>query len=161
MQHASQTITKNIKTAIIGIVQLYFFASLILPALIPSGLMLSRDNEGNFVELTVCSATNHRKVLMNLDTGAVVDIDATSDAAMMMAETLPAQSGPPDIDELPSYQNELCPFSQATADQVITPELQFRATHLPADRALLQIITLRFDETKHRSLPARGPPSLS
>ena len=76
-------------------------------------------------------------------------------------ETLPEQSGPPDIDELPSYQNELCPFSQATADQVITPELQFLATHLPADRALLQIITLRFDETKHPSLPARGPPSLS
>ena len=145
----------------IGIVQLYFFASLILPALIPAGFMLARNSEGNFVELTVCSATNHRKVLMNLDTGAVVDIDAKTDASMMMAVTLAEQSGSPDPSELPNFQNELCPFSEATADQALTPELQFLATHQPANRVLLQVITLRFDETKHPSLPARGPPLLS
>jgi len=161
MQYANHTITKHLKTATLGLVQLYFFASLILPALMPAGFMLARDSEGNFVELTVCSATNHRKVLMNLDTGAVVDIDAQADASMMIATTLVEQSRSKDPSEWPNFQNELCPFSQATADQVLTPELQFLATHQPANRARLQVITLRFDETKHPSLPARGPPLLS
>ena len=157
MRQVTNTLPKLFQTTVLGVAQLYFFASLVLPAFIPSGFMVSRDSEGNFVELTVCSATNHRKVLMNLDTGAVVDLDVSGS----MASTFPEQSDRLPANELPNSQNELCPFSQATADQVLTPEFQFLATHQSTSRTLLQVIKLRFDETKHPSLPARGPPNIS
>lgn len=161
MRQTTNTMPKILQTSIVGLAQLYFFASLILPALIPSGFMVSRDSEGNFVELTVCSATNHRKVLMNIDTGAVVNLDADLDASTLMASIANNEPDPYSTNEMPISSNELCPFSQATADQVLTPELQFLATHQPTSRTLLQVITLRFDETKHPSLPARGPPNIS
>ncbi len=48
-------------------------ALFLLPSLVPSGYMVSRNPETNLVEITICSGTNHRVEYLDVSTGEYFD----------------------------------------------------------------------------------------
>jgi hypothetical protein len=75
MNSSKKIPSKRLKQLLLGVAQLYFIVSLLVPMLIPAGMMIGRNSESNIVELLVCSATSPRVVKFDLNTGALVSPD--------------------------------------------------------------------------------------
>jgi len=144
----------------LGLAQTYFIISLLVPMLVPAGMMLARDSESNIIELSICSATNPRTVLFDLETGALVDPDphlASTDSALVVNPIL--DSAPAvEKDHHPVSGDDICPFDLATSDQLSiagTPEGEpsFPNTAIiQSTREFLPALS------EHPSSPPRGPP---
>jgi len=130
--------------------QLYLLAALALPAMVPSGYMISVPSEGSasfFVELTVCSATNHRQVMLDLSTGRLID---PSEVLSVDGEEPPPES----------LTSELCPFSLANAVALTSSALE-SSTSLVTATMSVQRVTQAAIGAAHPFPPARGPPRIS
>ena len=132
------------KQPLLVLAQLYFVASLVVPMLMPAGMMLSRNSDSNVVELTICSATDPRTVFINIETGALLSAD-------------PFLTGNPEAPEHHPDQ-DICPFDLATNDQLSLAKVEPDATPaLPAKPALTANASQFFSQ-KHPSIPPRSPP---
>ena len=133
---------------------LYLMVALVVPAMIPAGYMISRDATSNVVEITICSAINHRQVLLDLDSGRILN-DATGQLQLPEATAQP--------DSIPGDQNEsgleICPFGLASALLLVSVPAEF-----PGFQSFSSITSaIPTSVVNHQSvppLPARGPPIL-
>jgi len=154
MSNAKTILSPDTKQLLMKIAQLYFIVSLLVPMLVPAGMMLTRNSESNIVELSICSATNPRIVFFDLNTGALVK----PDPYLTSTEPVPAVVG---TGEHPVSDTDLCPFDLATTDHLSITALAHDATAPPAGESPRQTIVSGFRQTKHPSLPPRGPPQVS
>jgi hypothetical protein len=144
------------------LVRLYAIAAIILPALIPMGYMVSKGTGSNIIEITICSAFNHRQVLMDLDTGQLLD---PSESYLQSGVESGGQSSEiVDVDhEFPeeSLPGQPCPFASSSGALLLVV-IELFITPAVADN--LYFIPLPTGPPVNRFLapiPARGPPTVS
>ena len=131
--------------------QVFFIISLVVPMLVPAGMMLSKDHESNIIELSICSATNPRTVLFDLQTGSLV----TPDPHLASTEQAVEQ----EVVDHGIVADEICPFDLATSDLLFVADLNTSDVIQPsADLARIHHILLF--KSEHPSRPPRGPPVL-
>jgi hypothetical protein len=126
------------------------------------GYMVSKGAGSNIIEITICSAFNHRKVLMDLDTGQLLD---PSESYIQLGGQSGGQSQEvADIDHefpeegLPGHR---CPFASSSGALLVATNELFVA---PAATNSLYFLPLPTGPPIRRSLapiPARGPPIVS
>jgi len=142
------------KRLLLGLAQLYFIVSLLVPMLVPAGMMLSRNSESNIVELSICSAFDPRTVLLNIETGELVNPD------LHLASTSTASDNS-DTKHHPGTDKKLCPFQLATTAHLTISALvasQIAPPTVASDDHLGEIF---YSQTVHPSSPPRGPPLVS
>lgn len=116
--------------------RLVLLAVFVLPSLVPSGYMVSRNPETNLVEITICSGTNHRIEYLDLSTGEY--FETTPDAEV----------------EIESVQ--LCPFAlTGLDDQIIQTPISIPASSPPTLFSAFQTVQARVQSIVPVS---RGPP---
>ena len=126
--------------------------ALVVPALIPTGYMIGKNSTSNIVEITICSAINHRKALLNLDTGQIL---GESDSHLLLSKTT---DSPQQIPDKPTV--DTCPFWLASAAFLTTDSIDAPSTpgaNLTTTAILPSRLTISHPTPP---LPARGPPIL-
>ncbi|XOV89947.1 MAG: hypothetical protein ACFHX7_08670 [Pseudomonadota bacterium] len=128
---------------------------LLVPALVPQGMMLARNAQTDTVEITICSGFNSRTVWLDLETGALIDPSGklSLPVSTAAADHLPA-------DDPSAASSSLCPFALAGAALLVqvvpVPEILPGSNSIepvPAGEDPLAVPYLH--------LPSRGPPILS
>jgi hypothetical protein len=119
---------------------------LLVPALLPQGMMMARDNALGQIVITMCSGVGGRNVWLDLDTGRFSD-------------SLHAEQSQTDEGQH-ANSNQLCPFAAVAA--VALPDspsigANFTTSYLP--NAIAPI--LPYSRFRGGRLPPRGPPLIS
>jgi hypothetical protein len=154
--------TQLIQSLVGPLVRLYAIAAIILPALVPMGYMVSKGTGSNVIEITICSAFNHRQVLMDLDTGQLLDpsesyLQSGVDSGAQASEIVDSDHEFPEE----SLPGQPCPFASSSG------ALLLAGNELPITRAVtnnLFFLPLPTGPPVQRLLapiPARGPPTVS
>ncbi len=131
---------------------LYLLIALLVPALVPAGYMIARDSTSNFVEVTICSAVNHRQVLLDVGTGRLLSESEAFQLAGVPLDT---------PDETSTTTSELCPFALASAVLITSAPLVDAVTDATLDIVGLTLPPALLINHPLPPLPARGPPILS
>jgi hypothetical protein len=158
----TQLIRSLVRPLARSLVRLYAIAAIILPALVPMGYMVSKGTGSNIIEITICSAFNHRQVLMDLDTGQLLD---PSESYLQSGP----QSGPQaseivDVDhEFPeeSLPGQPCPFASSSGALLLVVNELFIAPAVTNNLYFLPLPTGPPVKRLLAPLPARGPPTVS
>lgn len=164
MNSSKKTSSKRSKQYLLGIAQLYFFVSLIVPMLVPAGMMIGRNSDSHIVELLICSATNPRIVLFNLDTGGLVSPDRNLDSTERLAiddESLTSGAAAGVVPAHSATDGEICPYDLATSDQLSIVAVTDSQAAKPATDVRWATNEFYFNQLEHPSSPPRGPPKVS
>ncbi len=147
----------------LSLAQIYFIISLVVPMLVPAGMMLTRDSESKIIELAICSATNPRTVLYDLKTGALVNpdphlasADRLPDGKLGSGHAFTVKSS-----HYPVSGDGMCPFDLATSDPLliaVSPDKTAPQTITGIVVAAKFFLSFLSD---HPSSPPRGPPFVS
>ena len=129
-----------------SLIALFAILLLLVPALLPQGMMLARDNALGQIEITLCSGIGGRNVWLDLDTGRFSD-------------SLPPDHTQSDEAEH-ATSNQLCSFAVVAA--VVLPGSppvgsDFATFYLPTTIAPAQPAS----QFRGGRLPPRGPPLIS
>jgi hypothetical protein len=154
--------TQLIRSLVGPLVRLYAIAAIILPALIPMGYMVSKGTGSNVIEITICSAFNHRQVLMDLNTGQLLDpseryLQSGVESGVQASEIVDGDHDFPE-EGLPGQP---CPFASSSGAPLLAGNELFIT---PAVTNNLYFIPLPTGPPVKRLLapiPARGPPTVS
>ncbi len=131
--------------------------------LVPAGMMLARDSESKIIELAICSATNPRTVLYDLNTGALVNpdphlasTDRLPDGKHGSENALAAESS-----HYPVSGDGMCPFDLATSDQLLVVVSPDSTAPQTIDEVVAPAKFFLPFLSDHPSSPPRGPPFVS
>jgi hypothetical protein len=120
---------------------------LLVPALLPQGMMLTHNSALGQVEITLCSGIGERNVWLDLDTGSFSDNPLLSDHSS-------------DEDSDHTTANQLCSFAVVTALALPqSPAIGSPGSTSPLPNSIALNPTIR--RYPGGTLPPRGPPVLS
>ncbi len=143
---------------------------LLVSALLPQGMMLARNAQTGLVEITICSGFDSRTVLLDVNSGALIDpagrlslpvstaLDST--ALDSTALDIATQSDTDPADEHPDSASELCPFALAGAVALVLaiPDVETQAQSGVTE---LELAGEHPHAARYLHLPSRGPPEIS
>jgi len=120
---------------------------LLVPALLPQGMMVARDGALGQIEITLCSAVGGRNVWLDLDTGRLSDVAQLSDEHQQDSTEHAAS-------------DQLCPFAVASA-VALAQSTVLGPVFTPPARPRHFAITLTARSFRGGRMPPRGPPLMS
>jgi hypothetical protein len=151
-------VTQLVGPLVRALVGIYAIAAIILPALIPMGYMVSKGAGSNIIEITICSAFNHRQVLMDLDTGQLLDPSEShlqsgglSSEVVDIGHDFPEESLP----------GQPCPFASSSGALLLVINEFFIAPAVTDDLYFLPLPNGPPAKRLLAPIPARGPPTVS
>jgi hypothetical protein len=132
---------------------LYLLVTLVVPALIPTGYMIGTNSASNLVEITICSAINHRQVFLDLNTGKIL---GDSDDHVQRFNVSPDVT-----QQIPDELNgDPCPFWLASAAALINNSVNASNLHTAPRITTVSLVSRLLISHPTPPLPARGPPKL-